>query len=57
MAFVSDVSGNKCIQCWWVSFRDGDVSRFCEFLVLALGFLGKMMGAKVLVEVSWEVEI
>lgn len=31
MAFESGVGKSECIQCWWASLRDGDVSRFCEF--------------------------
>ena len=55
VTFESDVSGNKYIQCWWVSSQDGDVNKFCEFLFSDQGCLGKMMSAKVVVEVNLEV--
>ena len=36
-----------------MSFQDGNVSKFCEFLLLDQGYLGNMMGAKKVVEVNF----
>ena len=46
VVFESDFGGNKCIQCWWVSSQDGNVSRFCEFFFLDQDCLRKIMGCK-----------
>lgn len=55
--FESYVDENKCIQYWREPSWDGHVSPFCEFLFLDHGWLGKMMGAKVVVEVNLEVTL
>ena len=55
VVFESDAGVNKYIQYWWVSSQDGDESKFYKFLFLEQGYLGKMMGAKVVVEVNLDV--
>ena len=60
VAFESDVCGSKCIQCWRASLQDGRMNRVCFlslFLFLDCGRLGRMMDAKVVVEVSVKVAV
>ena len=55
MLLSAEIGGNDRTECGWVSPWDGDLGGL--FLLLERGFLGKMVGADVLMDMVFEVVV